>query len=188
MRRLLAPALLALSAATPAQELPSSMEWDETTVQRCGEVTLRVFGGLITIGNAGLYLQDCARTDRIMDNVPQQFSVHLARDADGGRLTRMAREGLEDNLAEATRQQLTETFRCMTEAYRDAEAGRRYDVRYLPGHGLQLWLDDELLADCPCGPDGARYFSIWFGNDPFNAKMKEALLQQARRSAGDRAG
>ena len=186
--RLLAPLLLALPAATPAQELPSSVDLDETTIQHCGDVKLRVFGGLITIGKAGLYLQDCARTDRIMDNVPQQFSVLLGRDADGERLTRMARDGLEDNLSESTRQQLDDTFRCMTEAYRDAETGRRYDVRYLPGHGLQLWLDDELLADCPCGPEGAGYFSIWFGNDPFNTKMKQALLQQARRTAGDRSG
>ena len=183
MRRLFVGLLAAAATATAAQELPQTVELSRTTLQRCGDVQLRVFAGLINIGRAGLYLQDCGQHERVMGDVAKQYSVHLARSADGDRLTRMAREGLEENHTEATRDRLAATFSCMTGAYRDAEKGRRYDVRYLPGHGLQLWLDEELLADCPCGPDGARYFSIWFGDEPFNTEMKETLLEQARNAA-----
>lgn len=37
------------------------------------------------------------------------------------------------------------------------------------------------LARCPAPSRAAAYFSIWFGEAPFQARTRDALLEQARQ-------
>ena len=67
----------------------------------------------------------------------------------------------------------------MNRAYRDAATGDRYDIEWRPDEGLRLRLNGETLAQCPAPSAAASYFSIWFGDAPFQSRTRDALLEQA---------
>ncbi|MGY6589040.1 MAG: chalcone isomerase family protein [Wenzhouxiangella sp.] len=148
-------------------------------VNVCSELELRV-AGLFRVGTAYLYLDQCENaSERILDSIPKQFSLRLARSFSGEDLADTARTTLKDNLGLDNIDELPETLACMAGAYVDADDGDRYDVIYQPGEGLAMFLNDELLKTCEDSGDAAKYFMIWFGEQPFHRRMRDRLLQQA---------
>lgn len=151
-------------------------------LKRCAELELRV-AGLFHVGTAFLYLEQCASAADILETVPKQFSLELARDFKGEDLIESARSTLTRNLGVDSADQLPEALRCLAGAYVDAESGDRYDVVYRPGDGLGLFLNERLLQSCEDSEDAEKYFMIWFGEDPFHRRMRDRLLEQARETA-----
>lgn len=174
IRKLILSVMLSYATLSLANEsLPDQIAAGPTQLKRCAVVPMKVMG-FVRIGDAALYLDDCGSSERILDDIPKQFSISLKRDASGQRLKRMAEDLLADNLSTELLEQAQ--FNCVTEAYIDAEKGDQYDVRYLPEQGLELILNGEILASCPVQTSSPLYFSIWFGEDPFNKKLRDALL------------
>jgi len=176
--------LLLCSMALPVlglekSDLPQHISTASGELELCGAVTLRALG-LIKFGYAGLYLDRCDDADELLQgSAAQQYSVLLTRDAKGEQLRDMAIDSLQDNFDATALANLQQVFNCMTSAYSNTEEGNRIDVRYLPQHGLSMLVNGELVADCGGEAKAAGYFSIWFGDDPFNASMRDKLLSQA---------
>lgn len=176
--------MLAMTSAyaQDAEKLPPSVESSAGELYLCSEITLRVMG-MFTIGDAGLYLSECSDYKHVTYDVAQQYSVYFNRDAKAGKLRELAVDSLDDNFTEAELAELNDIFACVYDAYQDTAKGSRVDTRYLPGEGLSLIQDDEVLAMCGDNPAGAGYFRIWFGQDPFNDKLRSSLLNGAREES-----
>ncbi|RFF28772.1 MULTISPECIES: chalcone isomerase family protein [unclassified Wenzhouxiangella] len=160
--------LVAVSSATPA-----------ATLERCSEVELKVIG-LFSVGTASLHLVDCSDTGRVLETIPKQFSLKLDRDMAGEDLIESANELLVENLDDVDGpDELPQELACLANAYVDAVEGERFDVVYEPGNRLALYRNDELLTECPDQGRGHEYFKIWFGEEPFNQRMKKRLLERA---------
>lgn len=151
-------------------------------LSRCAELELRV-AGLFRVGTAFLYLEQCADADRVLEAVPKQFSLELARDFRGEDLIESARSTLTQNLDVDDPSDLPEVLRCLADAYIDADSGDRYDVIYRPGAGLGLYLNNRLVHSCEDAAGAEQYFLIWFGEEPFHRRMRDRLLEQARANA-----
>lgn len=149
-----------------------------TALAQCAEVQLRV-AGLFNLGTATLHLADCADARRILESVPKQFSLELARDLRGQDLIDSANATLADNLGLDSSGNLPEELACLATAYVDARRGERFDVIYEPETQLALYRNGELLQACPDQGRGAEYFNIWFGERPFHRRLKDRLLEQA---------
>lgn len=148
-------------------------------LQRCSEVELKVMG-LFSVGTASLHLGDCADADRVLERVPKKFSLLLDRDMAGADLIESANELLVENLDDVgSPAELPAELACLANAYVDAEDGERFDVVYVPDQRLALYRNGELLEECPDRGRGHQYFMIWFGEEPFNERMKQALLERA---------
>lgn len=147
---------------------------------RCAEVELKVIG-LFSVGTASLHLADCEDAQRVLERVPKMFSLELDRDIAGEDLIESANELLVENLDVETPDALPGELRCLANAYVDASEGERFDVVYQPDERLALYRDDELLRECPDDGHGHDYFQIWFGEEPFNDKMKRRLIERAGR-------
>lgn len=169
MRALACMALAAL--AWPSQ---SGAAADEP-VMTCATHDV-VVAGLVRVGRAELALADCADARRVLDDRPKRYSITLARPLTGDALADSARELLRRNLGTAAS---LPAFECMNRAYRDATQGDRYDIEWHPADGLRLRLNGRTLAQCPAPAAAAGYFSIWFGESPFQARTRDALLGQA---------
>ncbi|MBU1188856.1 MAG: chalcone isomerase family protein [Gammaproteobacteria bacterium] len=187
MQHLLIIIALLLSAGTAQavdkSDLPQSIDTGNARLQLCGSVTLRALG-LIKFGYAGLYLDQCAQADAVLQgSVAQQYSVLLTRDAEGERLRDMALDSLADNFDQQALAARSEEFNCMTDAYANTPEGSRIDVRFEPARGLRMLVDDAVVADCGGDDEAAGYFSIWFGAEPFNETMRDKLLSQALANA-----
>jgi len=165
------PSVLALLAFAP---LAGASDF-----QRCSEVELKVMG-LFSVGTASLHLADCGDIDRILERIPKMFSLDLDRDMAGQDLIDSANELLVKNISEAeSPDELPQELACLADAYVDASEGERFDVVYQPDESLALYRDDELLKECPDRGRGHEYFKIWFGEEPFNKRMKNALIERA---------
>lgn len=179
--------VLLCSMALPAlalekSDLPQRISTASGQLELCGAVTLRALG-LFKFGYAGLYLDRCDDADELLQgSAAQQYSVLLTRDAKGEQLRDMAIDSLQDNFDATALAKRQPVFNCMTSAYSNTKEGSRIDVRYLPQQGLSMLVNDELVADCGGETEAAGYFSIWFGDDPFNASMRDKLLSQALAS------
>ena len=180
MGRLTVITALLLAALGTASAAPASAGPEGLT--ECAELELRV-AGLFRVGTASLHLNECADGARILEAVPKQFSLRLARSFSGSDLTETARDTLVDNLGLDGHEDLPEDLACMAEAYVDAGDGDRFDVTYLPGEHLSLYLNEELLRRCEDLGQGEKYFMIWFGDDPFHRRMRDRLLEQAAANA-----
>jgi hypothetical protein len=153
------------------------------SLKECAEVELRV-AGLFNVGTATLHLADCVDARRILESVPKQFSLQLARDMKGQDLIDSANDTLVDNLQVASRDELPEELSCLANAYVDAKKGEHFDVIYEPATRLALYRNGELLRECPDRGRGAEYFNIWFGERPFHRRLKDRLLDQALSNTG----
>ncbi len=156
---------------------------ENNMLKECAEVELRI-AGLFNVGTATLHLADCADAGHILESVPKQFSLKLARDMNGQDLIDSANDTLVDNLGIESRGDLPEELACLANAYVDAQKGEQFDVVYEPGTRLALYRNGELLEECPDRGRGAEYFNIWFGERPFHRRLKDRLLDQALSAAG----
>ena len=172
MKRGLACTLLLLAA--PSAPAVAGMA-DDTPIATCAAHEI-VVAGFVQVGLAELALADCAHARTVLADLPKRYSITLARPIAGTALADSARELLRRNLGQAAG---LPAFECMNRAYRDAGKGDRYDIEWLPADGLQLRLNGETLARCPAPAAAATYFSIWFGEAPFQSRTRDALLQQA---------
>jgi len=171
------------SVAVDKSDLPKRIDTGNSQLELCGAVTLRALG-LITFGYAGLYLDQCAQANAVLQgSVAQQYSVLLTRDAQGERLRDMAIDSLQDNFDDTELAARRDVFNCMTSAYANTAEGSRIDVRFEPQQGLRMLVDNQVVADCGGSAEAAGYFSIWFGDQPFNETMRDKLLTQAQASA-----
>ena len=135
------------------------------------------------LGTAELNLADCADAERMLAPVPKQYAIRVSRPMDGSALADSAEKLLERNLGDDGR---NAAFTCMNEAYRDMQPGDRVEVTFMPGQGLLLRLNEQVLAECPSDAGGARYFAIWFGEEPFDEDLRDALTSEAYDRDGER--
>jgi len=175
------PALIRLMGLLCAATVATAA--NATSLEKCAEVELRI-AGLFNVGTATLHLADCRDAERILESVPKQFSLQLARDMKGQDLIDSANDTLIDNLGFDSADELPEELACLANAYIDAEKGERFDVIYEPETRLALYRNDELLTECTDQGRGAEYFNIWFGERPFHRRLKDRLLHQALSKAG----
>jgi hypothetical protein len=59
--------------------------------------------------------------------------------------------------------------------YEDVEPGDRYALTYLPGVGTELSKNGRRLAVVSGSDFAAAYFSMWLGDDPIDAGLRDAL-------------
>ncbi|KAL3773304.1 hypothetical protein ACHAW5_000251 [Stephanodiscus triporus] len=77
--------------------------------------------------------------------------------------------------------------------YRNIRSGDRYSLTYLPGIGLRLSLNDEILGTIGTEMPGAErrelaklIYSVWFGQiAPFSVSMRDELLTPLSRPRHD---
>ena len=171
--------MLALLASLPGPWAGAASYETQPDMTRCSEMELRV-AGLFKVGTAALYLHNCsAAREIVLDPVPKQFSLQMARDFAGTDLRKTARDALRDNLGIGSDEPLPESLRCLADAYVDARDGDRYDVIYRPRDSLELYLNRELVKRCEDTGQGEKYFMIWFGEDPFHQRLRDTLLDRA---------
>ncbi|MGB3648542.1 MAG: chalcone isomerase family protein, partial [Desulfobulbales bacterium] len=65
--------------------------------------------------------------------------------------------------------------------YRDVKAGQRYVFSYVPGQGLEMELDGEVLGKVAGAEFAAAYMSIWLGPKPVSRGLQEGLFDPATR-------
>jgi len=61
------------------------------------------------------------------------------------------------------------------------KAGQRYVFTYVPGQGLEMTLDGEVLGKVAGEEFASAYMSIWLGPKPVSRDLQEGLFDPATR-------
>ena len=83
---------------------------------------------------------------------------------------------LARNLSAESRAALQPRIDEMHALYRDVAVGDRCALMYLPGLGTSLLVNGAELGSVAGSHFAAAYFSLWFGERPMDARLKEKLL------------
>jgi hypothetical protein len=147
----------------------------ETTLTLRGTALLRyrvVFRAYV----AALYLPSDTPASRVLADVPRRLEIEYfwAIPADG--FVEATLEGIRKNVDVRTWKQLRPEIDRFNQLYADVEPGDRYELTYLPGHGTELALNGFVRGRIEGAEFASALFSIWLGQQPFDASLKNQLL------------
>jgi len=172
-------ALAAGSTATadPAELFPPTMLVGTNTLQRTGVGVLRRW--LIKGCDIALYAPAGTRKTDILGDVPRCLELHYVYPIGARQFAAAAWETLRRNYTEAELSALEAKIDLLHAFYRDVKKQDRYKLRYVPGEGTTLLLNDVALGTVPGARFASVYFSVWLGNIPLDARLKADLLAGA---------
>jgi hypothetical protein len=185
-RRSFLAATAAACGGTLLSSLGSAAQVDQVRFDdriRTSDVSLKLRGAalfyyklFIKVAAAGLYLDDRATSGDVLADVAKRLEMQYfwsvkSKDLIKGTEVLLARNLSPEKLA-AVRPQID----AMSALYRDVRAGDRCSLTYVPGAGTTLALNGQTLGAVPSRDFAAAYFSIWFGDKPMDAGLKQKLL------------
>lgn len=106
---------------------------------------------------------------------PFELRFYYHRRIERSAFIRVANRLLNKNLTSSELESIAASVEALHAAYRSVKKGDRSVLRYIPGNGTTLSINDHervTLTD----PDARLYFKIWIGAQPISKTMREALL------------
>lgn len=154
---------------------------DQTTVagQKLQLASLaRLYYKIIFTGAvAGLYLTDKQHLDNVLADVPKRLEFVYFGGLDAEDFVEAANESLTKNLNPDQLERFSREIDAFNSLYVDIKKNDRYAISYIPGGGLRLAHNGEVLGEVGNAEFAAAYFTIWFGDTPFNNHLKTSLLE-----------
>ncbi|MCG6886974.1 MAG: chalcone isomerase family protein [Proteobacteria bacterium] len=126
-----------------------------------------------------LYLPSKATTvDAVLAEAgPKRVSMHFLYDeVDKDKLTDGWREGFENNLDPARFKQLEPALNQFNGLFRTVHKGDVIELDFQPGHGTQVWFNNELQGSVTAENFYPALLLVWLGKDPADEDLKEAML------------
>ena len=126
---------------------------------------------------AALYLAEApAEADSVRDDVGRRLEIEYFWKIRAKDFARVTLEGIARNVDDETFASLREPIARFNTFYRDVRPGDRYALTYLPGAGMELALNGEQLGVIEGEEFASAIFSIWFGDEPVDERLKRQLL------------
>jgi hypothetical protein len=88
---------------------------------------------------------------------------------------------MAQNVGEEKARSLMQELEIFNSFYRDVKAGQRYVFSYVPGHGLEMQLDGQVLGRVESTEFAAAYMSIWLGPIPVSKTLQKGLFDPASK-------
>jgi len=185
-----AAALLLSTAAIGAVRDISGVKVEDSAV--VGGVTLRLNGAgvraktMIDVYVATLYTGQKVTSLEELVNIPgpKRLSMTFLRDIDSATFGKLLTRGIEDNVPASQRTKLTVGLLRMGEIFASNKSFTRGDVvalDWIPNAGMVITGKGKQLGAPFAEPEFYRgMMSIWFGPQPADTKLKEAMLGAAK--------
>jgi len=125
---------------------------------------------------AALYLPPLTPDRDALADVPKRLEIEYFWAIRAEDLSRAADQLLSERLDEETFATLRTRLDQLHAAYESIEAGDRYALEYRPQAGTELSKNGRPLAVIPGADFSAAYFSMWLGENPIDAGLRDRLL------------
>lgn len=150
-------------AASPSAPLPG--------LDFVGSGTLR-HAGLLKIYDASFYADLNASS---FQSAAKSLEVHYNIGIKASRQNNIGRKLLGQNVSADTLRALEDELSALETLFPDFARGDRCRLDHVPGRGLSLWRNSELLGSVPSDRLAEAYFLIWFGASPAGKSLKQKL-------------
>lgn len=139
-----------------------------TPVQQCATAALLI--GKKQIGQASYFAESCKQA---WDTQSIQMNFAYTQDIPEWAFKRAATYFLKKNIADFKE---TSALNRITQLYKPVKTGDLYTLSYVhSSQTLTLLLNQRTLGRIQ-NDHANQYFKIWLGSQPFNAKLKQQLL------------
>jgi len=158
-------------------EFADQIEAGETTMPLFGLGLLRykiLFRGYV----GGLYLPDGVPAERTLEDVPKVLELYYFWDIEAPLFGEAADDLLARNHPPERIAALRSRLDRLHGLYRDVKAGDRYRLTYVPGDGMSLHHNGELLGTIPGADFASDYFGIWLGEAPLNDAFRDQMFER----------
>ncbi|MEE9886123.1 chalcone isomerase family protein [Acinetobacter nosocomialis] len=137
-------------------------------LKKCSSAPLMVTSQ--KVGNVSYFAEDCLKSWQ-NQSIKMDFSYN--RDIPEWAFKRAATHYLKKNISGFDAKS---PLNHINELYRPIKSGDLYSLSYHhENQKLELKLNQNLLGSI-INTNANQYFKIWFGTEPFNAKLKQQLL------------
>lgn len=137
-------------------------------LKKCSSAPLMVTSQ--KVGNVSYFAEDCLKNWQ-SQSIKMDFSYN--RDIPEWAFKRAATHYLKKNISGFNEKS---PLNHINELYKPIKNGDLYSLSYQhDNQKLELKLNQKLIGSIN-NPNANQYFKIWFGSEPFNAKLKQQLL------------
>jgi hypothetical protein len=119
--------------------------------------------------------------DQVLQDVPKCLEYYFFVDMKASDFQDTGFQLMAQNVGEEKARSLIPELEKFNSLYRDVKAGQRYVFTYVPGQGLEMTLDGEVLGKVAGEEFASAYMSIWLGPKPVSRGLQEGLFDPATR-------
>ena len=166
-----------LTSIQAANELPESMEYQDTKLTLNGQGTRVMF--FMKIYESGLYLNSVNSDAEEIIN--QESAMGIRLDVISSMLTADAmKKAINEGFVKSTKdntQPITDQIsQFMATLHQAIEVGDVYEFIYQPGSGVDVLRNSELLDTITGLEFKKAFFGIWLSDNPIQKSLKKAML------------
>ncbi len=175
--------LLTAPASTPAQAaelagvtLPDFLKIDGRDASLVGVGLRKVF--VVKVYVCGLYMESPTNVpvEVIEADMPKGMIIHFLYKLSPEKLRKEYRNKIEENSPERSddlNRRIDEFIDMFTDP---TQKGDEFIYTYIPGDGVTVSIAGEIKGTIPGDDFMKSLFKVWFGEKPFDKKMKKELL------------
>lgn len=145
----------------------------------CAETIIKAYR-IIRVGKAQVWLTDCAISEKQFFDVNKRLVFFYEKGVPARAFKEASIYYLEKNFGEQHLAKIKDSVDQFNSNYQSVEPGDVYTLSHSTTSGLTLYKNSEYLATMSNRMASRDYFSIWFGEKPFNGPMKKDLFEQLR--------
>jgi hypothetical protein len=178
-----------LAAAYPGQMAAATnrgVHFEDEMILDGKQLTLHGIGLLkwkyvVKVYLVGLYKPAGVPVDQVLQDVPKRLEYYFFVDMKASDFQDTGFQLMAQNVGEEKARSLMKELEIFNSFYRDVKAGQRYAFSYVPGQGLEMELDGDVLGKVEDAEFAAAYMSIWLGPEPVSMGLQEGLFDPSTR-------
>ena len=136
------------------------------------------WGFWVKVYMVALYKPDTVRLEQLLENVPKRLEFYFFVNMEASDFQNTGFDLMVQNVGEKRAKSLNKELQEFNSFYRDVKAGQRYVFTYIPGQGLEMVLDGEVLGQVKGDEFASAYLSIWLGPEPVSMDLQKGLFQK----------
>ena len=178
-----------LAAAYPAEMAAATnrgVHFEDEMILGGNQLNLHGIGLLkwkyvVKVYLVGLYKPAGVPVTQVLQDVSKRLEYYFFVDMKASDFQDTGFQLMAQNVGEEKAKSLIPELEIFNSFYRDAKAGQRYVFSYVPGQGLEMALDGEVLGKVAGAEFAAAYMSIWLGPEPVSRGLQEGMFDPATR-------
>ena len=164
-----------------------NLEFKDTFNRGSVELSLRGAGLKkflsIRVAAAALYLKQDADAKDILKDIPKSLEVIYLQNIPDVELQNATTKGIRLNVSEKEFKVLSSNIDLLNTYYPSVRKMDRIRVTYIPGKGTIVEVNGAVKGTVPGADFGRAFFSIWVGNRPVDARIKQIIMGKFKKNS-----
>lgn len=131
---------------------------------------------LIKVYQVALYKPENIPVEKILTDIPKRLEYYFFVGMKASDFQDTGFQLMAQNVGEKKARSFSAELEKLNSFYRDVSEGQRYTLTYMPGKGLEMALDGEILGTVSGSGFAAAYLSIWLGPEPVSKSLQEGMF------------